>query len=127
MKYKEKLGILIPQIKERVNQEGVRFAEEFGLYLGKDSDGLEKLTSSQLRKFFGEVKRQEMTGYNETDFILLKPKLAYTVGKDKGASKIKAFYEVIAYAIDQVGNEKEFKNFVKILEAIVAYHKQAEA
>ena len=86
-----------------------------------------KLTTNQLRKFFGEVKRQQMEGFNETDFILLKPKLAYAVGRAKDPkAKINDFYLVIANAIDRVKNEKQFKNFIQIFEAIVAYHKAAE-
>lgn len=112
----------------------VDFAKEFGQYLARDSyitvNGrpvkLSYLSTSQLRKFFGEIKRQQLTGYNEADFILLKPKLAYAVGRAEKNSKVKYFYEVISDAIDKVKNEQSFKNFIKIFEAIVAYHKEAE-
>lgn len=127
------------EIKDKVTAISVAFAEDFGTYLGTDdyettvdrngkpkSNKIPKLTTSQLRKFFGEVKRQQMVGYNQTDFILLKPKLAYAVGRADKNSKIRDFYEVLAPAIDLVSNETEFKNFIKIFEAIVAYHKVAE-
>lgn len=105
----------------------VEFAKRFGEYLGKDDGVNKKLTTNQLRKFFGEVKRQQMQGYNKTDFILLKPKLAYAVGRAKNKNaKINDFYKVMSNAIDQVQNEQHFKNFIKIFEAIVAYHKAAE-
>ncbi|MCQ2211693.1 MAG: type III-A CRISPR-associated protein Csm2 [Paludibacteraceae bacterium] len=129
---------LIPktEITEKVTSATVDFAKEFGSYLGVD-DSFSKngktvsaknhLTTNQLRKFFGEVKRQQMSGYNETDFVLLKPKLAYAVGRAKEKdAKIKDFYFVIADAIDKVRTERDFKNFIKIFEAIVAYHKAAE-
>lgn len=130
----------ISEIKNEITSATVEFAEDFGKYLGTtdiknsvNQNGRSitikypKLTTSQLRKFFGEVKRQEMIGYHKTDFILLKPKLAYAVGRstDKN-SKIKDFYEVLSEMIDQVSNEKEFRRFIKIFEAIVAYHKVAE-
>lgn len=115
------------EIKVKVTEATVKFAEEFGEYLGR---GDNKLTTNQLRKFFGEVKRQQMIGYNETEFVLLKPKLAYAVGRVKpsrgGAPKIKDFYEVMSQAIDLVKNESDFRNFIKVFEAIVAYHKAAE-
>lgn len=127
------------EIKEKVTSVSVDFAEDFGKYLGIDSfeprpdkfgkikdTKVSKLTTSQLRKFFGEVKRQQMVGYRPTDFILLKPKLAYAVGRAEKNSKIRDFYEVMAAAIDLVTNETEFQNFIKIFEAIVAYHKVAE-
>lgn len=127
---------LIPQseITDKVTEETVKFAQEFGSYLGTDDPNPKtgkpsgnKLTTNQLRKFFGEVKRQQMSGYDQTDFVLLKPKLAYAVGRAKQKdSKIKDFYLVISDAIDKVKNEQHFRNFIKIFEAIVAYHKAAE-
>lgn len=130
---------LIPEneIKVKVTDVTVDFAERFGSYLGVDEIGdngkgrmvkvREKLTTSQLRKFFGEVKRQQMTGYDVTDFVLLKPKLAYAVGRATKNAKIEDFYLVLSDAIDKVENEIQFKNFIKIFEAIVAYHKKTEA
>ena len=130
---------LIPsaEIQEKVTQESVRFAEEFGKELAKAEYDAEPLTTSQLRKFFGEVKRQQMmTEFNETEFIMLKPKLAYAVGRAKQngrrgkKQRIEDFYLVMADAIDKVidsaDKEKAFKNFITIFEAIVAYHKAAE-
>ena len=82
-----------------------------------------------------------MNGYDETEFILLKPKLAYAVGRARSKVKsiklkdelrINDFYHVISKAIDCVkadtheDSEKRFHNFIKVFEAIVAYHKAAE-
>ncbi len=124
------------EITTAVTSVAVDFAERFGTYLGCDQENpyitLKKLTTSQLRRFFGEVKRQQMMGYNPSEIVLLKPKLAYAVGrarkdaKKNTVSKIEDFYYVIADAIDKVKNEDHFKNFIKIFEAIVAYHKAAE-
>ena len=144
---------LIPEseIKDRVTDVTVEFAKRFGSYLGKDDRRSEidrngkqkqikelKLTTSQLRKFFGEVKKQQMNGYDETEFVLLKPKLAYAVGRaavgraKDSYSKINDFYHVISRAMDCVKadtkeeTKKRFHNFIKVFEAIVAYHKAAE-
>ncbi len=128
---------MIPQneIEEKVTDKTVKFAEDFGKYLGTDvKEGYKtltaKLTTSQLRNFFGEVKRQQMCGFDETAFALLKPKLAYAVGRADKKSKIVDFYEVMSEAIDRVLNakseadqKKRFKNFIDFFEAIVAYHK----
>jgi CRISPR type III-A-associated protein Csm2 len=122
------------EIQEKVTDVTVRFAERFGYYLATKEDNADPLTTSQLRKFFGEVKRQQMTGYNETSFVMLKPKLAYAVGRAKSGkrkdAKIEDFYLVLSDAIDKVGRsqdkQKAFKNFITIFEAIVAYHKVAE-
>ena len=129
---------LIPkeEIQNKVTDVTVQFAERFGKYLAVDDYDAEPLTTSQLRKFFGEVKRQQMMGYNETEFTMLKPKLAYAVGRAKQngkknkAQKIEDFFNVITDAIDKVlcspDRAKAFKNFITAFEAIVAYHKAAE-
>ena len=124
------------EIQEKVTTVTVQFAERFGKYLAEKDDQAEPLTTSQLRKFFGEVKRQQMTGYDDTEFVMLKPKLAYAVGRAKQNGrkgkfqKIEDFYMVLADAIDKVESCPDkpmaFKNFITAFEAIVAYHKAEE-
>ena len=124
------------EIQGKVTAATVQFAERFGKYLAEKEDNAEPLTTTQLRKFFGEVKRQQMIGYNETEFVMLKPKLAYAVGRAKQNGrkgkhqKIEDFYMVMADAIDNVescpNKANAFKNFITSFEAIVAYHKAAE-
>lgn len=128
--------IPVEEIQEKVTEVTVQFAEKFGNYLAEKEDQADPLTTSQLRKFFGEVKRQQMTGYDDTEFVMLKPKLAYAVGRAKQSGKrgkhlkIEDFYAIMADAIDKVENSKDklkaFKNFITAFEAIVAYHKSAE-
>ncbi len=138
-------------ISDKIDQEAVDFARKLGTYLAKsdmeegtDKKGNpimttvgEKLTTSQLRRFFGEVKRQQTMGYEESSFVMLSPKLAYAVGRAKKDKKngvkyckIEDFFMVFEDAIKKVGNSsdkaKAFKNFIAIFEAIVAYHKAAE-
>lgn len=116
-------------IKEKINKSGIQFAENVGSYLA------DKMTTSQIRNFFGEVKRIQMKGFDkeETAFLLLKPKLAYSVvrnisgGGDKREKEaaMKEFQEIMNRAHDAVepGNNAQFENFVNLLEAILAYHK----
>lgn len=138
-------------IHKEIIKETIDFTEKFGKHLAKKDDivyedenlrkpktyktktgeiknfNRNELTTSQIRKFFGEVKRQQVKGYNSTEFMLLKPKLAYAVGRvgDKDA-KINDFNDVISNAIDEVTSIEDFKRFIKIFEAIVAYHKSEE-
>ena len=89
MAWNEKIPVV--EITNRVTSTTVDFAKRFGKYLGTDdiepdrngrqSNLHNKLTTNQLRKFFGEVKRQQMQGFNDSDFVMLKPKLAYAVGR----------------------------------------------
>lgn len=134
-------------IKEKVDKDTVDFAKRFATYLvesfkSKDNNipGVFELKTNQLRKFFGAVKNFQLRAqlsdeFNESEFIMLKPKLAYAVGRVKQQHKndeirIKDFADVISKAIDFViesnDKEKSFKNFVNFFEAIVAYHKQEE-
>lgn len=124
------------EIQGEITQETVMFAERFGKHLAKDEgkDGPKPLTTSQLRRFFGEVKRQQLIGYDATNFVMLKPKLAYAVGRakqnGKGYQKIEDFYHVLVDAINKVeqspDKKKAFKNFITAFEAIVAFHKASE-
>ena len=133
-------------INDKITCETIVFAEEFAKDLckkesHKDDKGRsvidkEPMTTSQVRKFFGEVKRQQMAEFNESKFVMLKPKLAYAVGRQKkngkgNTQKIEVFYVVISKAIDTVLNcstkeekEKAFRNFIYFFEATVAYHKK---
>lgn len=94
----------------------------------------EKITTTQLRKFFGSVRKIQADFENlHYEIIMLKPALAYTVGRADKNSKLKKFYDEIRPLIDAVvkaeNNEvkqQRFNNFVSILEAIVAYHKYYE-
>ena len=116
----------------------VEKAETFGSYLAKKiarNDGStihgSNLTTSQIRNFFGTVKKIEAKGFNtsgsEREFLLLKPKLAYAAQRDKG-SKLMDMKDVMIDAIDIVtsgdGDKKEkFNNFCDFFEAILCYHK----
>jgi len=134
-------------VTNQICNQAVTFAEEFGFHLAKKDDVVyedkdlkkvkvdfkgkpfirQALSTNQLRKFFGEVKRQQNRGFVNEDFILLKPKLAYAVGRAKDPdAKINDFYIVITDLMKHVNSEDSFKRFIKIFEAIVAYHKAAE-
>lgn len=146
-----------------VDEFVIQFTERFGKYLAEDGEyqrtnkkgqpekvSVPKLTTSQLRRFFGEVKRQQIIKYKEASFVMLKPKLAYAVGRAKngradGHAKIEDLYNVLSAAIDIVVEEERnrkraaeaeqekkdserkaspFQNFIAIFESIVAYHKK---
>ena len=127
-------------VQEGINRDTIKWAETFATNLAKpdkikDQKGYDKtinaMTTSQLRKFFGEIKRIQAIGFDnqeaKDDILMLKPKLAYANGRDKNASKLNEFYKKMSIALDAIdtNNEKHFINFVKIFEAIVAYHKAA--
>jgi CRISPR-associated protein Csm2 len=130
----EKETIKSDWIKNGITKEAVEWAKKFGEELAKDDDkGYKKLTTSQLRKFFGHLKRIQAVGFdknNKTDLYMLKAQLAYANGRDKkegGKNKTKICYfaETLSSAIDFIETKEHFKNFVNVVEAIVAFHKAA--
>jgi CRISPR-associated protein Csm2 len=130
---------------ENVTDETVTYAENLAKHLVEEekipntnSFVVLPLTTSQLRKFFGVVKNIQLDfsvhGYNESDFVMLKPKLAYAVGRVRQKNskcrerRIEDFAEILSSAMDIVNRSKDrdnaFKNFINFFEAIVAYHKR---
>jgi CRISPR-associated protein Csm2 len=125
-------------IKESIPENALNQISDFSLYLTKNgrSEFRGELKTSQIRKFYGEVKRIQTNGIekNKDAFKMLKPKLAYAVGRQsrQDKEKVDRFYQTISQAIDAVEIDKvtdskelnhRFKNFVNLFEAIVAYHK----
>ena len=109
-----------------IDNEVVSWAERTGQQLARGG-----LTSSNIRRFFGEMRRiQSDFKSNKEDVPLLKAKLAYDVGRKFDPKNhdrtigIKDFYEVLAPGIMAInGDEKNFNRFVKIAESLVAFHK----
>ena len=100
------------------------------------TDRRDKLTTSQIRALFGEVRQIEaewsMEGHRDRALhrlILLKPKMAYRARKERGQA-VRELVEVLEPALDMVAQEQNeqqqdanFKRFVEFFEAILAYHK----
>jgi len=141
-------------IKEKIDKDCIDYLQNFGFYLcdkKKEEDnfpGRNAVTTSQLRNIFSEVKRLEVKiGYSEqtkdkediaikkteaawqqeeTNFLLLRPKIAYNVARvlsKNRYSRMKDFRVVIEDALLCVDDPAKFKRFSQFLEGIVAYHK----
>lgn len=98
----------------------------------------ERLTTSQVRSFFGEVRQIEAEVHGdlkelpETAYrrlVLLRPKLAYQAQRERDARKgegVAKLEAVLSPAIEIVGKDvRRFRCFVDFFEAILAYHKAA--
>ncbi|MEJ5265410.1 MAG: type III-A CRISPR-associated protein Csm2 [Bacteroidales bacterium] len=151
---KEENAIIKAWIENGIDEDTIKYAETFGTYLAKkgtaedqkkikikNNEGneikLEALSTSQLRKFFGAIKglqnkilleqNEDLKDEHIRELLMLKPKLAYAVARAKSDyAKIHNFYDVIVTCIDNVKTKQHFKNFISLLEAIVAYHKVEE-
>lgn len=89
-----------------------------------------QVKTNQIRKLFGAIRQIEAKGFGakETlvDVKMLEPRLAYAYGKAAGTSKdgLKLLYDSLKEPIRKIGDDvNKFKNFVMVVEAIVAYHK----
>lgn len=112
-------------ITEGVDDDCVDLCEE--LAKGMVSS---KVSSSFLRNIFGEMRRIETGGFkgHRADFVLLRPKLAYSCGRaidrNKGAKDdLEALQKLYSLAAKEVADANGFKNLVSIMEAIIAFHK----
>lgn len=126
-------------ITSGITSDIITWTESFGKYLcafGENKPPKKALTTGQLRKFFGEVKRIDANVIrHKSDIPMLKPLLAYAVGRDKNKnnvnkSRIDDFEKELRTAIEAIrinnGDDilkSDFKNFVQLFESIVAYHK----
>lgn len=127
-------------ITDKFKNETIVFAEKFGKYLVEN-----RLTTSQIRNIYGEVKRIEanLTTLDakdedfdkkfrrcKKDILLLRPKIAYAAIR-AGTRGIQALQEVMDkahLAIDTNTEDFEllknqFENFADFFEAVLAYHK----
>ncbi len=113
-------------VTDQITFETVEWAEQ----QGKDyaSDGRNKVTTSKLRKFFGELREIESDYDGKKENIpLLKVKLAYAVGKANRRSKLRLFYDDFSQMLNaykENSSKITFNRMVKIIEAIVAFHKK---
>ena len=112
-------------VRDGIDKSTVEFADTFGKKVADDG-----LTTTQIRTFFGEMRRIQMNGYlsEKTSFILLKPKLAYAVKRHKkeGLTKFYNFFSIAYDAVDTTDNDKgvtQFGHVMNLLEAVLAYHK----
>ena len=116
-------------IEEGMTQESCEIVRE------KVETCFSSITTSQLRKFFSAVKLLQQRGVadNLSELIMLKPKLAYAVGRNK-TPQLKEFFIIISEVIDETydkltkqKNDKETQkianNFIDLFETIIAYHK----
>jgi len=128
-------------IQSGISEDAREWAESFGEFLCSINEAdttfpKGALSTSQLRRFFGEVKRIDTDfGKYQKDVVMLKPMLSYAVGRDKknvnrelkNQTRIVQFEQELSKAIGYIRNDNnaktDYKNFVKMFEAIVAYHK----
>lgn len=108
-----------------IDKSAIDFSNYFGEFFARNG-----LTTSQIRIVFGELRRIQMNGYSKekTSFLLLKPKLAYAVKRNKsnGLTKFYDFFSIAYDAVETLDDhlgEVHFLNFINLFESVLAYHK----
>lgn len=106
-------------LTEGITKDTVEFTKNFGENLKEG-----RLSTSQIRNIYGELKRIELKGFEKekTSFLLLKPKMAYANSRQR-SNGLRDFKEVFDKAYENINDEKSFLNFMQIMEATLAYHK----
>lgn len=107
-------------ITKGADPEMITFAEEAGKYMA-----INELKNSKIRSIYGEIKRIQMGSFDskKTSFLLLKPKVAYALGRDYSNKGLQKFKSIFDKAANEVNDQKSFNNFCDFFEAILAYHK----
>lgn len=107
-------------ITNEASSETVKYAEEMGEFMAKNG-----LTNSKIRSIYGEIKRIQMGEFEKekSSFYLLKPKVAYALGRDEKNEGLKLFKKIFDKSSESVNNQKSYLNFCNLIEAILAYHK----
>lgn len=109
-------------ITTQADKDLTYFAEKLGKTLADKNYGL---TNSKIRSIYGEIKRIQTSGYEKQkpSFYLLRPKMAYAAGRELENAGVQLFKLFFEDAWKEVQDEKTFKNFCNLIEAVLAYHK----
>ena len=83
------------------------------------------MTNSKIRSIYGEIKRIQMGKFEQekASFFLLRPKVAYALGRDDKNRGLQLFKLIFDKACPLVHDQKTYQNFCNLIEAILAYHK----
>jgi len=107
-------------IQKEADKDLIEYAEKAGKFMAQN-----KLTNSKIRSIYGEIKRIQMGNFEKekVSFYLLKPKVAYALGRDPNNEGLILFKKIFDHCYSYVLDSKSFINFCNLLEAILAYHK----
>lgn len=122
-------GLQAYQVRTLVEQ-----AQKFGKHLHEH-----KLKTNHLRRFLDAVKqlkarlgRGDKFSEIDSDIAFLQPQLAYAAARkksemrrDEKVNPAKNFSDVITTGIKKVHSPEDFYRLVQLIEAIIAYHKEA--
>lgn len=119
------------RIHEDVKNNPNEILDGNGRLIVKISDDIAKQTSvkygvttSQIRKIFGDLKRRQYKEFDPNKIQLIRPKLAYTFSRHSRLQGMDLLLGTIDFLIDKVKTKEGFDNIVNLFESILAYHKK---
>ncbi len=95
--------------------------------IAKQTSGKGGVTTTQIRKIFGDLKRHQYQKFDEKSLnkiYLIRPKLAYTFARHSRYKGIDLLLGTIDFLLSKVESKEDFNNVVSFFEAILAYHKK---
>lgn len=109
--------------KEILNGNGrliVKVSED----IGKQTSQRGGVSTSQIRRIFGDFKRQQYKEFDIDKIQLIRPKLAYTFSRHSRYRGMDLLLGTMDFLIEKVQVEVDFENIVNLFESILAYHKK---
>ncbi len=109
--------------KEILNGNGrliVKVSED----IGKQTSQRGGVSTSQIRRIFGDLKRQQYKEFDNNKIQLIRPKLAYTFSRHSRYRGMDLLLGTMDFLIEKVLVEVDFENIVNLFESILAYHKK---
>lgn len=99
-------------ITQEATEDLVKYAEKAGWFMAKNG-----LTNSKIRSIYGEIKRIQMGVFEKerSSFYLLRPKVAYALGRDNTNEGLKLFKMIFDQCAVDVSDQKSYQNFVGLL------------
>ncbi len=92
--------------------------------IAKQTSGRYGVTSTQIRRIFGDLKRRQYKDFNLNRIQLIRPKLAYTFARHGTKQGMDVLLGTIDFLLEKVKNREHFDNVINFFEAILAYHKK---
>ena len=96
-------------------------------------NNIKNITKSQIRKFLAAVNKisnmvklsndEELNDDILDEIKYMQIQFAYIVGKNNKNNEVKKLYEELKKEMNNLKTKKDFINFARYIEAIVAYHK----
>jgi len=116
----ENAGFNSSWISQKADKDLPPFADRLGKSLADEG-----LTTSKIRSIYGEIKRIQAKTFEkaQSSFFILKPKVAYAVGREPKTVGLQLFKLLFDNAYSYVKDNSTYLNFCNMIEAVLAYHK----